>query len=251
LRGRAALVVFDCDSTLCAIEGVDELGVARRAEIEALTAAAMRGEVPLEAVYGRRLELIRPTRRALEALGRRYVQTLVPDAVEVVGALRDEGVDVRIMSGGLLPAVRAAAAALGLAGAAVAAVDVHFDEAGGYAGYDEHSPLARSGGKRDVMRQWRAGTDGPVVMVGDGATDLEVRDDVATFVAYAGVVERAPVVAGADIVIRSASLAPVLPVALAGAPPRRASRALYERGLSLLEAQYHSLFPTSNYTDTE
>jgi hypothetical protein len=39
----------------------------------------------------------------------------------------------------------------------VAAVDIHFDEDGGYRGFDEHSPLARSGGKREVMRLWRAG----------------------------------------------------------------------------------------------
>ena len=36
-------VLFDCDSTLSAIEGIDELAVHCRDEVEQLTDAAMRG----------------------------------------------------------------------------------------------------------------------------------------------------------------------------------------------------------------
>jgi phosphoserine phosphatase len=243
---RVSTVVFDCDSTLCAIEGIDELGASMRAEVEALTEAAMRGDVPLEAVYGRRLELIRPDLQSLEALARQYVETLVPDARAVVRALHAEAIEVRVMSGGLLPAVVAVADALGIPRERIAAVDIHFDEAGEYAGYDTGSPLARSGGKRDVLRWWRAGMDGPVMLVGDGATDLEVRDDVDVFVAYAGVVERAAVVAGADVVIRSRSLAPVLPLALGGESPRAGNAELFAYGAHLLEEPYRSLLSHSN-----
>ena len=51
----------------------------------------MQGDMPLEAVYGRRLELIRPRRQDLEALGRRYIEAIVEDAREVVAALRTNG----------------------------------------------------------------------------------------------------------------------------------------------------------------
>ena len=54
-------VLFDCDSTLSTIEGIEELAAANRPEIVALTEAAMRGEVPLETVYAKRLELVQPT----------------------------------------------------------------------------------------------------------------------------------------------------------------------------------------------
>lgn len=236
---RVGAVVFDCDSTLSAVEGIDELAGERRAEIEQLTSAAMRGEVPLEAVYGRRLELIRPSRERVEALGRLYVERLVPDAGEVVAALAGEGIEVRIMSGGLTPAVQAIAAAVGVPPSKVAAVDIGFDEGGAYAGWDTAAPLARAGGKREVMRVWRRELGRAVMFVGDGATDLEASDVADVFVAYAGVVERARVVAEADVVIRSASLAPVLPLALAGAPPRMtASMPLFRRGLELLEERY-------------
>ena len=57
---RFRTVVFDCDSTLSAIEGIDELAGEHRSAVTELTEAAMRGEVPLQDVYGRRLALIRP-----------------------------------------------------------------------------------------------------------------------------------------------------------------------------------------------
>jgi phosphoserine phosphatase len=238
---RAAAVVFDCDSTLSAIEGIDELAAGCRDEVSALTDAAMRGVVPLEAVYGRRLELIRPTRHQLQLLAARYVEMLVPDAVALVHALLAEGIAVRIISGGLRPAVLAVAHALGLDDAMTAAVDIRFDERDQYAGYDTASPLARAGGKLEVMTRWRAEIGVPLLLVGDGATDLEAAGAADTFVAYAGVVDRPEVTANADVVIRSASLAPVLPLALAGAAPRSVqARALHERGMQLLDTKYHS-----------
>lgn len=249
---RVGGVVFDCDSTLCAVEGIDELAGAHRAEIEALTNAAMRGEVPLEEVYGRRLDIIRPSRQALDELGRLYVERLVPDAAEVVAALHFEGIDVRIMSGGLFPAVAAAGEAVGVPASRVAAVRIEFDNDGNYAGYDSASPLARSGGKLEVMQLLRQDMAGAVIMVGDGITDLEASPAADLFVAYAGVVERGPVVAAADVVIRSASMAPLLPLALGGEPPRSAAaQPVFDRGLALLEPEYRAFLPLSKSRSSE
>jgi phosphoserine phosphatase len=206
-----ASVVFDCDSTLVRIEGIDELAGAVADEIRALTDAAMRGEVPLEDVYGRRLELIRPTRARVDEVGRMYVDTLVPQAREVVAALRWLGKTVRILSGGLAPPVQAVAAELGLASDDVAAVGIAFDADGTYAGFDRESPLARSGGKARVLRTWDLPS--PVLLIGDGATDLEARPAVDAFAAYMGVAYRPAVAAGADFVLRDESLVSVLALA--------------------------------------
>jgi phosphoserine phosphatase len=181
------------------------------AEVRALTDAAMRGEVPLEEVYGRRLELIRPTRERVGEVGRMYVDTLVPHAREVVEALRWLGKAVRILSGGLRPPVRAVAAELGLGPSDVAAVGITFREDGAYAGFERESPLARSGGKARVLRAWNLPR--PVLLVGDGATDLEAAPAVDAFAAYMGVAYRPAVADGADYVLRDESLAPVLALA--------------------------------------
>ena len=241
---RYATVVFDCDSTLSAIEGIDELAAERREEVVALTEAAMRGEVALEDVYGRRLGLIRPGRRQIEALGDQYLATLVPDARETLLALRDEGVEVRVISGGLLPAVLAVARACGVPDERVAAVDLRFDVGGAYAGFDERSPLARSGGKLEVLRAWGAAMPRPAMLVGDGATDLEGRPAVDCFVAFTGVVARDAVVRAADVVVRTPSLAPVLALALGDdAPSDPARRALWARGRAGLDAARSGLHP--------
>jgi phosphoserine phosphatase len=229
-------VVFDCDSTLSAIEGIEYIAADHREAVEALTRGAMDGTVPLEAVYGRRLELVKPDRAAIEGLTTAYIDALVPDAREVVTALRAEGVAVRVISGGLLPAVRGLAAALGLNEGDVAAVDVRFDPDGRWAGWETGSPLARSGGKSEILSAWLGELPTPVMMVGDGATDAETRDVVDVFVAYCGVVERPAVVARADFVIRDASLAPVLALALDAPPSDADHHALYEKGRSLLTA---------------
>lgn len=232
-------VVFDCDSTLSDCEGIEELAARHRREVETLTDAAMRGEVPLEEVYGRRLDLIRPTRQQVEALVTRYVERLVDDAVDTVRTLRSAGVRVRVVSGGLLPAVRGLARHLGLGDDDVAAVPVRFQDDGAYAGFDTAAPAARAGGKAEVIRAWRSGPSalpGPVMFVGDGATDVEARDEVELFVAYAGVIDRPGVTAAAPVVLRSRSLAPLLPLALGSAPPDdEAGRDLYDRGRRLIE----------------
>ena len=228
-------VLFDCDSTLSAIEGIDELAVDCRDDVARLTDAAMRGEIPLEEVYGRRLRLVQPTRRAIEALAREYVARLVPDAAETIGGLRCAGVDVRIISGGLRPAVLAVATAVGVPATHVAAVDISFDDSGTYAEFDAQSPLAFSGGKRVAIERWHI--DRPAMMVGDGTTDLEARPVVDLFVAFAGVVARTNVVQAADVVVRANSLAPILPLAvhvdeLVGTP----YQSVFERGVALSAA---------------
>jgi phosphoserine phosphatase len=212
---RFSTVFFDCDSTLSRIEGIEELGAGpRRADVQRLTAAAMAGEIPLEDVFARRLELLRPSAQAIERLGHRYVAERVPAVETVVATLRRAGVALRIVSGGLRPAILPLARFLGFAEDHVAAVDVRFDSAGAYAGFDEESPLARSGGKVTVIRAWHGATTGPRLLVGDGATDAEARGAVDAFVAFAGVAERPAVVAAADHVIRGPGLEPLVDLVL-------------------------------------
>jgi len=207
-------VIFDCDSTLSRIEGVEALASEYRSEVAALTEAAMSGIVPLEEVYGRRLDLIQPTMADVERVGRRYVAERVPGVEDMVARLRREGIAVRVLSGGLLQAVLVLTRFLGLPDHDVAAVEVRFDAAGRYLGFDQDSPLARAGGKDEMLRGWGRETPGPRMLIGDGATDLEAKDAVDLFVAYTGVVSRPIVAAGADVVLDDLSLEPVVGLAL-------------------------------------
>ncbi len=209
------LVIFDCDSTLCAIEGVDELARKKGmgAEVAALTAAAMEGRIAIEDIYARRLDLIGPDRDALKWLAGRYLSSLVEGAGQAVSILQAAGKQVHIVSGGFLPAVLQVAGALSVPGEDVHAVDLRFNGDGDYAGFDESSPLARSGGKAVVAAELiqRFGT---AVAVGDGITDLDMKAAGATLVGFGGVVARDRVRREADHYVDAPSLLAVLPLLL-------------------------------------
>ncbi len=203
---RERLVIFDCDSTLSAIEGIDELarlrGPAVLARVEAMTHDAMNGRIALEAVFRTRLELIAPRAADVDAVGLRYVETVEPTARATVDALRSDGWRPMIVSGGFTRAIAPLAAYLGID--EVVAVDLRFHDDGTYAGFDATAPTARSRGKPEVIAALRAARNpARVVMVGDGTSDLETTPVVDLFVGFGGYVTRPAVRAGAARFITS------------------------------------------------
>src|SRR5947209_11880898 len=162
------IVFFDVDSTLVTIEGIDVLAGGNR-EIAKLTAAAMNGEIPLDQVYAKRLEVIRPTREEVQQLGTTYVQSLVDGAKETIAALQDNGVIVHLVTAGIEQAIRPLADALNVRN--VHAVKLTFDANGNYADFDRRSFLTKTGGKELVVRDIRARSHGRAAFIGDVISD--------------------------------------------------------------------------------
>jgi len=204
-------IVFDCDSTLSHIEGIDVLcqnsDPSVAAAVEALTNQAMAGDIPLEDVYGKRLELCSPRQVDVMKVGSLYVQKAVPGGKELISGLRSLGKDIVIVSGGLQLAVVSFATWLGLRDQAVHAVKVLFEADGTFHDYDRDSPLARNGGKSEVLA---ALPPARTVVVGDGVTDAETRDVVDAFICFSGVVHRQEAADRADAVLATPSLAPLI-----------------------------------------
>jgi len=195
---RFRFVFFDVDSTLATIEGIDILG-AGNPEIARLTEAAMNGEIALDEVYGRRLELIRPTLAAVEKLGEQYVASLTPGAAKTVAALQDAGVQIHIVTAGIAQAILPLAASLNVPARAVHAVKLRFDSNGNYEDFDRRSFLTKSGGKELVVRDVRARSHGKAALVGDGVSDLEAKPAVDLFVGFGGVAVREKVKQNAEV----------------------------------------------------
>jgi phosphoserine phosphatase len=97
------LIAFDMDSTLINIECVDEIAdaVGRKAEVAAITEAAMRGEIAdFKESLRRRVALLRGVTLADMAAVYEQRLRLNPGAADLVAACRDAGMKVLLVSGG-------------------------------------------------------------------------------------------------------------------------------------------------------
>ncbi|MDP3138721.1 MAG: phosphoserine phosphatase SerB [Burkholderiaceae bacterium] len=97
------LIAFDMDSTLINIESVDEIAdaVGRKAEVAAITEAAMRGEITdYKESLRRRVALLKGV--SMESIDRVYAERLRlnPGAAELVAACKAAGMTVVLVSGG-------------------------------------------------------------------------------------------------------------------------------------------------------
>jgi phosphoserine phosphatase len=192
-----ATVSLDADSTLSDVEGIDWLAARREpivaAQVAALTKAAMNGDVTLDSIYGKRLEIVAPSRGDVFALGETYVQRVAPDAVDVVRELIASGVRVLILSGGVREALLPLADLVGVAEQDVYAVDIKLGTTGSYLGFDPNAPLARQEGKLELLQAISSNLPRPLLHVGDGMTDAVVCHVADAFAAYTGFVRRHPV----------------------------------------------------------
>jgi phosphoserine phosphatase SerB len=187
------IIFFDCDSTLSSIEGIDELarfrGEETFREVEQLTNAAMNGQVPLNDVFRRRMEIIRPDQAACDAVAQQYIDTIVSGVEQTLAELRAQGWMIAIISGGFAPLIRPLADKLGIA--FIEAVPLHLDDSGNYHSYGSDYPTTRNGGKPEIIREWKnALLPTLTVMVGDGMSDCETIPEVDCFIGFGGVVAR-------------------------------------------------------------
>lgn len=195
-HGSGKLFFIDCDSTLSTIEGIDELARAKGKEVfdqvVALTNAAMNGEIPIDQVFPKRMEIIRPDRETCERVASHYLETIVSGAHELVARIKAHGWTPVILSGGFAPLIRPLARELGIDH--VEAVPLHLNDDGSYAGYGSSYPTTRNYGKNEIIREWKnAMLPHAVLMMGDGVSDLETQPDVDSFIGFGGVVERSKV----------------------------------------------------------
>lgn len=200
--------IFDFDSTLVRIETLEALAdialsdapdaATKKAEIAALTDQAMTGQVDFGTALRRRLDLL--------ALRRGHVETLTDRILDEASASIRRNVDfferhaerVYILSGGFREVIAPLAARLGIAADHVLANDLIYDDEGRVTGVDDANPLSRDNGKPEVIKALNL--TGPVVMVGDGWTDAEVKLAGAAdrFYAFTEVVSRQKVIEVAD-----------------------------------------------------
>ncbi|VDL72916.1 unnamed protein product [Nippostrongylus brasiliensis] len=189
---NADAVAFDVDSTVCQDEAIDELaeylGVGEA--VANVTRQAMNGNARFRHALKARLEVMRPTYDQLEKYANETKPKLTPGIRELVSALHNRGTDVFLVSGGFRRLIVPVADILGIDRKRIYANEILFDTHKNYAGFDENEPTSDSGskdvGKPAVMAILKKMGYKQLVMVGDGATDLEAAPPADAFIGFGG-----------------------------------------------------------------
>lgn len=202
----ADAVCFDVDSTVCLDEGIDELAdfCGAGQAVAEWTTRAMNGAIPFEEALAARLSLFKPSLSKVQECLEKRPPRISPGIAEFMTKLKEKGTDVYLVSGGFRQMIEPVASKLGIPFENIFANNLLFGDSGEFLGFDTSEPTSRSGGKALAVQKIReAHHYKTLVMIGDGATDLEARQPGGAdlFICYAGVQMREAVARQADWIV--------------------------------------------------
>jgi phosphoserine phosphatase len=183
--GDFRLLAMDMDSTLISIECIDEIAdfAGRKAEVAAVTAAAMRGEIDWPESLRRRVRALAGLPES--TLERVYAERLRfnPGAERLIAAARRAGVRTLLVSGGFTYFTDRVRDRLGLD---YAYSNVLAVESGRLAGITT-GPLVDAAGKAGHVARLKSELGiarEQVLAIGDGANDLPMLAEAGTSIAF-------------------------------------------------------------------
>lgn len=136
-----------------------------------------------------RLNLIQPTRQRLEQFLIRHPSQLTAGIEELIDLLHERKIPVYLITGGFHSIVDPVAEQLNIPLKNVFANQLLFNEDGSYAGFDENEMTSDSGGKGRAIEYLREKFGYQrMIMIGDGATDMEAEAD--GFIGFGGNIVR-------------------------------------------------------------
>lgn len=179
------LLVMDMDSTLIAVETIDELAdlAGLRPQVAELTERAMRGEIEYDQSLTQRVAVLKGL--AESALDRVYEERvrLNPGAEKLLAKVKRLGVKTLLVSGGFSHVAQRLTARLGLDYTSCNVLEVEDGKLTG----EIRGPIVDTDGKRDALVRVRDALGirrDQVIAIGDGANDLKFMAEAGVSVAY-------------------------------------------------------------------
>ena len=179
------LLAMDMDSTLITIECIDELGAlaGKKAEVAAVTAQAMRGEIDYPESLRRRVRAIAglPETALSEVYENRLKLTAGADTL--IEACKRHDVKLLLVSGGFTFFTERLKARLGIDYTISNTLEVRDGKLTGALLGDIVDADAKARRFREVMKKLNAAKE-QTVAIGDGANDLKMMAEAGTSVAF-------------------------------------------------------------------
>jgi phosphoserine phosphatase len=179
------LLVMDMDSTLITIETIDELAdlVGRKAEVAAVTAQAMRGEIEYDESLRRRVAVLKGLdESALERLYKGRVK-LSPGAERMIAGVKRAGLKILLVSGGFSHVTERLKKRLELDYVRANTLAVRNGKFTG----ELEGRIVNANVKREALlaaRDQLGVTRDQIIAIGDGANDLKFMGEAGVSIAY-------------------------------------------------------------------
>jgi D-3-phosphoglycerate dehydrogenase len=205
--------VFDFDSTLTSVEGLDLLAEISLKDnpdkdevvkqIQEITDLGIDGDISFTDSLSRRIKLLKANKAQLSELIA-ILKTKLSTSVKANKAFFNSHHDkIYVISCGFKEFIDPVVADLGISADRVFANTFKFDSEGTIVGFDESNPLSQHNGKVRCLKD--SGIEGEIQIIGDGYSDFVMRKEgvAQTFFAYTENVSRKKATDNADYVVAS------------------------------------------------
>lgn len=205
--------VIDFDSTIIKTEGLDELAeiILKEnpqkekilAQIKQITNLGMEGKIGFTESLKKRLSLLQINKSHIEKLIKVLKKQITRSVLLNKKFFTANKNRIYIISGGFIEYIAPVVEKIGIRKTQILANSFKFDNKGEVTGIDETNPLCKTGGKIKTVK--KLNIQGEIIVIGDGYTDLEIKQSGAAHYFYAFIenVNRENITQKADKIIKS------------------------------------------------
>ncbi len=205
--------IIDFDSTIIQTEGLEELAEIvlkdnpqkeqLLKEIKEITNLGMEGKIGFTQSLEKRLKLLKINQTHLDILAKRLKKKISPSVLRNKHFFKTFKDKVYLITGGFKEFVLPVAEKLGILENHILANNFTFDKKGTVLSFNSKNPLSQNNGKVKAVKDLNL--KGEIVVIGDGFTDLQIKNLGAAkkFIAFIENVNRESVTKNADQIVSS------------------------------------------------